>query len=227
MSVWCRASMMAAAVILAPVLAHAAPIIICNTGQAAGCVGTLPDLSLDPNYTIIEAPAGFTGASRVVLDDAFPIPPWAPNDANSKWIGPATASNLDSDGDEGRYVYRTTFDLTGLDADTAVLTGRWGTDNTGVDILINGISTGYTRPFDAFGALATFSITSGFVDGINTLDFVLLNVPGPANNPTGLRVDDLVGSAQPIPEPGTLALLASGLGGAIAQWRRRRREVRP
>jgi hypothetical protein len=40
------------------------------------------------------------------------------------------------------YIYETTFDVTGFDPSTVRLIGRWATDNEGVNILINGISTG-------------------------------------------------------------------------------------
>ena len=43
----------------------------------------------------------------------------------------------------GDYVYRTTFDLTGFDPNSAVLTGQWAVDDTGV-LKLNGDSTGVT-----------------------------------------------------------------------------------
>ena len=41
----------------------------------------------------------------------------------------------------GEYVYRTTFDLTGFDPTTAMISGIWSADDRGIDILINGTST--------------------------------------------------------------------------------------
>ena len=210
--------------------AEAIPILnLCNTGQAAGCVGALAEGSVDPNYVLFAAPAPFTpGTSKVVSTVGFPFPPWIANDADSQWIGPTAATTADSDGPVGDYTYRTTFSLAGLDPSTASISGFWSTDNAGLDILINGVSTGQSIPtIFAFMALSPFSITSGFIPGVNTLDFVLNNEGGP----TGLRVDSIVGTASatpppravtPVPEPTSLLLFGSGLAG-IAAFRHRRR----
>jgi PEP-CTERM motif-containing protein len=202
---------------------------LCNTGQPVGCVGTLPDANIDANYNIISGP--LSGPTNTVIVDGFPIPPWVANDSDSKWIGPTlgSGSDADSNGPVGTYVYRTTFNLAGLDPATASITGLWSTDNPGLDILINGISTGQAIPSStAFTALFPFSITSGFLPGPNTLAFVLSNEGGP----TGLRVDSIAGTAQPIggapvPEPTTLLLFGSGLAGVAARRRLRRRAGRP
>ncbi len=81
--------------------------------------------------------------------------------------------------------------MTGFNPATARLAGRWATDNRGVDILINGLSTGQVND-NPFTALTPFEITSGFVAGINRLTFVVNN-GGPgypaAIEPTGLRAE--------------------------------------
>jgi hypothetical protein len=68
-------------------------------------------------------------------------------------------------------------------------------DNTGWDIRLNGVSLGISNNtgFAVFGA---FTITSGFVAGSNTLEFVISNAPPPG--PTALRVE-LYGVAMPLP----------------------------
>jgi hypothetical protein len=119
---------------------------------------------------------------------------------NSKWIAPKTDQSVREN--FGTYVYRITFSLAGFNPATATISGQWSIDNDGTDILINGVSTGQTTPIDAYDSFSPFSITSGFVAGVNTIDFVLFNDPdsGRYTNPTGLRVE-ISGTADPLPTP--------------------------
>src|SRR5207245_7622204 len=110
---------------------------------------------------------------------------WLGDGPNSKWIAPRVdAANGNA---VGTYTYRTTFDLTGLNPATAVLTGQFASDN-GATIKLNGVTVGPTSP--TFNAFTVFTISSGFIAGVNTLDVVVSNDPcGGCINPTGLRVD--------------------------------------
>jgi hypothetical protein len=188
-----------------------------NTGVDNNNV-LLPDSATDPHYSLItSADPFFPGPeAKVAISFGWPFPAWIANGPNSKWIAPrADTGNSNS---PGNYYYRTTFDLTGFNPYSAMITGQWTTDNNGLNILINGTGTGFTTPLAAFNqGFFSFSITSGFVAGINTLDFVLFNESGP----TGLRVEFLSGSADPIPEPATMLLLGSGLIGLAGYGRRR------
>src|SRR5437867_10464063 len=68
--------------------------------------------------------------------------------------------------------------------------GQWAVDSEGVDIKINGTSTGNKippYPPQPSESWHPFTITSGFVDGVNTLDFVVNRSSG--KYPTGLRAD--------------------------------------
>jgi hypothetical protein len=182
---------------------QASPITVFNTGvDSSGAV--LSDGTVgDPHYVLTLVPSGTTSLLVRTSVGGFPIGPWLGDDPLSAWIGPANDQQTNSD--PGTYVYRTTFDLTGFDPSSALLTGQWSTDNSGSDILLNGASTGNTAA--GFTSWYGFSISSGFVAGLNTLDFVVVNDGGP----TGLRVE-MSGDAN-TPEPASLALLAAGLAG--------------
>ncbi len=159
--------------------------------------------AVDPHYRLVQSadPASPGPSAFVVTDTLFPIVtgPWLASGPSSKWIAPKTDQSVGSA--SGDYRYRTTFDLTGLDPATAVLSGRWTSDNGGVDILINGLGTGitYDGNFGAFSA--TWTINAGFVDGTNTVDFVINNA-GTTANPTAIRIE-LSGTADLPPPPGT------------------------
>jgi hypothetical protein len=172
-----------------------------NTGvDASG--NPLPDGTIgDPHYTITSVPSGSTDIRVRTSSGGFPIGPWLPDNATSAWVGPNNAADLSSP--EGDYTFQTSFTLDSLaDLSSVTISGRWATDNPGVDILLNGnsllgsghitaaeVSTGFTAwtNFD-FGPGVPF-----FSTGANTLGFVFNNLPT-SNNPAGLRVDDLTGS---------------------------------
>src|ERR1700682_3195981 len=170
--------------------AHGAPLPLANTGNNGAL---LPDGAVDPNYQLlVSSDPAFPGPNAFVTNSGFPIPPWTANGPNSKWISPrADAGNSNS---IGNYTYRHTFDLSRFDRATAQFTGSWLTDNSGVDILLNGASisptsaTGFSQPMGTF--TFTAPVGSNFTACTNVLDFVINNAGGP----TGLRVE-LSGSA--------------------------------
>jgi hypothetical protein len=159
---------------------------------------------------------------------AYPAP-WVGNDGLSCWISPKSYDVFSPSSDEaGYYTYRTTFSLDASEFKRASIAGKWSTDNQGVDILINGVSTGNAiSSAEAYNSFSPFQIDSGFKEGTNTLEFVVNNEKtGFLNllNPTGLRVEMTGTLSDPVvtaavPEPATIAiwsLLGVGAAGLAA-----------
>ena len=162
-----------------------------NTGQN-DLRQVLTDGEADEHYSLISsADAEYPGPDAMIsLSTGWPMDRWVPNNPDSKWIAPRTDAKFYNAA--GVYVYRTTFDLSQFKHKTALIRGLWSTDNNGVDILINGKSTGYITPVEAYYGMFPFEITGGFTEGINTIEFVVYNL----NGPSGLRVE-LNGQADP------------------------------
>lgn len=206
----------AAAVSLLAGPVHAATIVgLFNTGTDANNVALVGGNGLtDTHWSIVSSTSpGFAGQqAKTYFNGAY-----AANDANSRWVsltGNGTPVNNTT-------LYRLTFDLTGLDATTAAITGRWGVDNSG-SIFLNGASTGISH--SGFSSLVNFSISSGFVAGLNTLDVQVVDF----GVVTAFRVDDLAGTADvasTAPEPVNWAMLLVGFAGLGGALRRRPRTI--
>jgi hypothetical protein len=203
-----------------PVHASAASIALFNTGvDSTGAV--LPNGAMEQHYTLVGyAATQYPATPRVATSaNGFPIGPWLGDNSASAWVGPNTDGSLN--GYAGAYDYQLTFSLAGLNPATASIIGQWASDDQGTDILINGVSTGAF--VGGFSAFSPFSITSGFVAGTNTLDFLVYNDGGP----TGLRVE-MSGTAatSAVPETATWAMMLAGFAMVGAAMRRRHTAVR-
>ena len=164
---------------------------------------------VDPHFKLIVNPDDTNSEVSLVQSN---IPgSWLPNSGTSQWIGPRADSSgaaaLSSDDGEGfgTYVYRTEIDLTSFDLSTVKIQGSWASDNSGLEIRVNGVGTGLTNNTGVtFGALKPFVIDTvnapGLIAGVNTIDFVVNNEDA-ATGFTGLRVDGF--SAIGLIPPGT------------------------
>lgn len=199
--------------------AEGAPILIYDTGVDNGGT-TLPGGGIDPHYVLSSSPYG----AQYAFVGSGIRPSYIRNDSESKWIG--QHPDLNRNFLEGVYEYVTTFDLAGLDPATAMLSGRWLTDNN-AEILINGIATGDVKGLVGFDQWTNFTVTSGFAAGLNRLTF---RVYEPGGSPTALRVEvsgtaEVAAAPVPVPEPGALGLLATGAVGLFGGWYRKRRHT--
>lgn len=179
-----------------------------NTGVNNGAV-VLPQQSLEQHYSV-------SGAANI----AYVVPPvyepnlgwaWLPAPAGSAWIGPNSTTNTASPDPVGIYHYTIQFDLSGYNPADVRISGSWMTDNTG-EMFLNGVSTGLTTDGESYKHLTAFNLDSGFVAGMNTLEFRVLNeFVGP--NPSGLCVANLAASL--VPEPSAFALTSAFFVAAV------------
>lgn len=192
----------------------ASSIGVYGTGMGPG--GQLANGTVDTYYSLSSVDTNNPGPAAYVTNQTTIPNGWVADSANSKWISP-TATGTDNF-PTLEYDYTTTFDLTGLDATTAILNGVIAADD-GAAILLNGVLV--DPLFGTWSASVPFQINSGFVSGLNTLTFAVQNYGG---GPTGLDAS-LSGTATPTPEPASAAMLGVGLILASTLFRRRLSKV--
>jgi hypothetical protein len=181
--------------------------------------------AVDPHWRLVSSPdPAFPGPNARVLNNSAPpltSGDYVANTATSKWIAPRPngghnfpASDCTIGCEDADYIYETTFDLTGLDPASVVISGRWAVDDS-AEMLLNGLSTANTLAFGPgvrnYHVWTPFTLTEGFNGGLNTLTIIVNNqyFPdcGDSANPTGLHVQ-VAGTAD-VPEPASLLLLIS------------------
>jgi YD repeat-containing protein len=136
----------------------------------------------DNRYQIVADTTGEISAPAAAF--VVSSPGWAATIPGAAWIAPSADQSSDRLGccNNTSDTYRTTFTVSG-NPSTAALNLTIAADDY-VDVLLNGNSV-FTHPnTEMWFTPVTFSITSGFVSGTNTLDFVVTNSGGP----TGLIV---------------------------------------
>jgi hypothetical protein len=157
-----------------------------NTGlDASGA--PLSGESIDPHYFLVDSNdlTNLGPNVYVMIDDQNgdgivndsdwpPFPTFVINTDSSKWVGPTLALATSP---SGLYTYHTSFVIDSADPNTCILEGKWTMNTQGVDILLNGQSLGIPNDNqDAYRGFDSFTITEGFVPGLNTLDFVTQHI---------------------------------------------------
>ena len=172
-----------------------------NTGVDSSGNVLSPLGGQDPHYIVLEN----NNNNAVTL--SWPWTGYIANNSSSLWIW----QQADGLAGNNTRTFRTTFDLTGFDPNTASITGQWAADDYLDAININGVSIGAipsNPPSTNYSSFTSFTINSGFIAGLNTLDFVVRDVAGTA----AFRVNSLSGTAQPVPEPSTILGIGAILG---------------
>lgn len=143
----------------------------------------LPPGQPDPHYQLTQSPQSSPPPPAIQATVIQNHPAWLGNDTASSWIGPINPGTENAAA--GAYVYRTTFSLDGFDPATASLKMSFAADNRINDALLNGDSVGVN--YAGYNAWSQdFSTTTGFVPGLNTLDFLVVN-DDTSPNPAGFR----------------------------------------
>jgi hypothetical protein len=166
--------------------------------------------SIDPHWEITAGPGLTSSVSAFVVTNPNGLYAMSPS---SSWIW----VNADGSGGIGSpYSFELTFSLTSSQASTAALSGMWGVDNNG-SIDFNGSAAAGTGALsltggtvDNFDVFHSFTITGGFVAGVNKLDFLAED----DENPGALNVNNLILTATSgtVPEPSSLLMAGIGLG---------------
>jgi hypothetical protein len=207
-----------AAVVLAGPAMAAVPIAgLINSGQLAGGGTVTSGVVREANWFLNSEVRPWNS----VVNGSFPQGPWLADTATSRWMTPGRSAGQSFDASlDGFYTYSLGFDLTGFAPATASFSGRFAADNQVAQIRLNGTAISQGGP-GGFASWTSFSASSGFINGFNSLEFLVRNLRQSSGNPTGLRVEFQTSSINAVPEPASWTMLIAGFGLVGAAARRR------
>lgn len=201
-------------------------MLLSASSQLSVSAATIPGLfntGVDGAGVALAGGDGVTDPHWMVVGGSNALTFFRPGDylaenSGSRWVNPNGVI-----ADPGpSYVLRLQFDLTGFQVATATINGNWGADNCGLVRLNGGPPSGDTTGDCGnaanFQSLTPFSFSSGFVEGINTLELDVVNF----GDSSAARVDNLTGTAAAVPEPASLmmaGLCLVALGVTRRRWK--------
>jgi len=151
------------------------PTGIGTNGQVSA--GDIPD----PHYSMIQSEdPNFLGPNALIYEWNCPIQfsicsggTFLSTNGSSTWLGlQGNQGGVANNSPSGNYTYRTTFVLDQAIPATVTLTGSAAFTGVITNILVNGVSTGnYLTQIVGQYVPSPFTVTNGFVAGLNTLDF--------------------------------------------------------
>jgi len=217
--------------------ASASTIGIFGTG-VDGSGNALAVGSVDPHWTVAGGASYVSHGATVAEASAIGVPVGWPitggayvGPSNSapfaQWIAPTADPLSMTETTDTEWDYTTTFDLTGLLLNTVEVKGFFTADNQTLGVYLNGVMMPGTTipgapPTFSFQTLTPFDATTGFVPGINTLSIHTLNANTGNPDPNGVLFQASGTGLAAVPEPGTLAVVSSGLTLLGLVYKRRR-----
>jgi hypothetical protein len=205
---------------LASALVGAAAFVALSAASQAGTVSVFSTGVDDSGNVLAAGPdTHYSGGPTTLYAHSSYFANDAVGSHGSQWIGSETG--FPDPAGFGTFDYTVHFTL--AEAGIHILSGLWGADNQGLDILINGVSTGIslltvnTNNFTSLHAFTTTAaLSSLFQMGDNTLTFRIENDGGPG----GFRAANLTVATTPIPP--AILLFMTALGGMGFMGYRRR-----
>jgi len=207
---------------------NASGSLIKNLATGLNSSGTLQTSgdSVDANWTYQDPAASpTTGSAKVVTPASADWgPQWIGNGPLSDWIAPNPDTTNNG---PAPYSFTTTFNLTGYDLSSVVISGGWAVDDAGT-LALNGTVISASMGNGAYCCITSFAGTllsaATLNQGLNTLTITLT---GSDQHLEGVRLEGSVTGtpASGIPEPTTWTLF--GLGAMSVAVLRRRKEKRP